>query len=169
MRASSALETAALAVVCTSMAIGAAPQAFAFDTSINGEYIATSIGPWAQTNQRYRDEVSTISRWSIATTCQNPYDCTGTVMSDDGWTAEIVNHSGEWQVNRVLPNWEPCADGSFAVGKQQYRFTPIDSAGRTDYRSPNLAGVDRTVSDSGACGISNPLVIEIPFRLDKVN
>jgi hypothetical protein len=168
MRRSSALATVALAVVCTSTAIGAAPQAFAFDTSINGDYIATSIGPWAQTNQRYRDEASTISRWSISTACENSYDCTGTVTSDAGWTAAIINRSGEWMVNRVLPNWEPCADGSFGVGKQQYRFTAVDRAGLTDYRSPNLAGMDRTVADSGACGISNPLVIELPFRLDKV-
>jgi hypothetical protein len=32
-----------------------------------------------------------------------------------------------------------------------------------------LAGRDRTLAASGACGVNKPLVIELPMRLEKVS
>ena len=39
---------------------------------LNGTYVATSNGQWAQTNEIYRDEASVRSTWTISTTCSTP-------------------------------------------------------------------------------------------------
>ena len=45
---------------------------------LNGTYVATSNGQWAQTNDIYRDEASVRSTWTISTTCSTPVECTRT-------------------------------------------------------------------------------------------
>jgi hypothetical protein len=134
---------------------------------LNGTYVATSNGQWAQTNDIYRDEASVRSTWTINTTCSTPVECTGRVSSDLGWSADVSIHGSEWVVKRDLPNWEPCPDGSARTGHQIYRFYPVDERGWVNWDSTVLAGFDKTVGDSGACGINKALVISMPFRLEK--
>ena len=71
--------------------------------AINGIFLATSNGEWAKTNNTYHDEASIRSTWTITSSCLNPNTCTGTVSSDEGWTANLVRFSGWWKVvrNRV--------------------------------------------------------------------
>ena len=68
-------------------------------------------------------------------------------------------HGSEYVVKRDLPNWEPCPDGSARTGHQIYRFYPVDERGWVSLGSTVLAGFDKTVGDSGACGINKALVI----------
>ena len=135
---------------------------------INGTYIATSNGQWAQTNDIYRNEASVRSTWTISMTCSTPLECTGRVSSDLGWSADVGIHGSEYVLKRDLPNWEPCPDGTARTGHQIYRFYPVDEKGWFSLGSTVLAGFDKTVGDSGACGINKALVISMPFRLDKV-
>ena len=51
---------------------------------INGTYIATSNGQWAQTNDIYRNEASVRSTWTISMTCSTPLECTGRVSVISG-------------------------------------------------------------------------------------
>ncbi|MGO9730294.1 hypothetical protein [Mycobacterium sp.] len=134
---------------------------------LNGTYVATSNGQWAQTNDIYRDEASVRSTWTISTTCSTPLECTGRVSSDLGWSADVSIHGSEYVVKRDLPNWEPCPDGAARTGHQIYRFYPVDERGWVAYGSTVFAGFDKTVGDSGACGINKALVISMPFRLEK--
>jgi len=134
---------------------------------LNGTYIATSNGQWAQTNDIYRDEASVRSTWTISTTCSTPLECTGRVSSDLGWSADVSIHGSEYVLKRDLPNWEPCPDGTARTGHQIYRFYPVDEKGWFSLDSIVLAGFDKTVGDSGACGINKALVITMPFRLEK--
>ena len=71
-------------------------------------------------------------------------------------------------MQRDIPDWEPCADGTAATGRQTYRFSPLDSNDDLHYGSPTLGGEDKTIGLSGACGKSKWLAIRMPFRLDKV-
>lgn len=135
---------------------------------IDGTYTATSNGQWAKTNERYQDEATAISTWTINTTCNSPYDCTGTVSSDMGWTATIFTTNGPWRVDRDLPNWQPCPDGTTGRGRQIYMFGPVAPDGQTDFNSTTFAGIDKTTGESGACGVNKWLVIEMPFTLVKV-
>jgi len=135
---------------------------------LNGTYAATSNGQWAQTNDIYRDEASVRSTWTISTTCSTPVECTGRVSSDLGWSADVSIHGSEYVVKRDIPNWEPCPDGTARTGHQIYRFYPVDERGWVSWGSTVLAGFDKTVGDSGACGINKALVITLPFRLEKV-
>ncbi|MGE5694084.1 MAG: hypothetical protein ACM4D3_02285 [Candidatus Sericytochromatia bacterium] len=58
--------------------------------ALNGRYLATSNGELAMTNQSFHDEATTQSVWTITSSCGTPQDCTGTVTSDEGWTADIL-------------------------------------------------------------------------------
>jgi hypothetical protein len=64
------------------------------DIAINGTYQADSIGGWAKINQQYNSEREITSTWKISTTCTTMEDCTGTVTSDQGWTAPITCRTG---------------------------------------------------------------------------
>jgi hypothetical protein len=141
------------------------------DIALNGRYLATSIGNYAKTNEVFRNELTVTSTWTITSTCTDPEDCNGTVSTDQGWTAPVSKTADTWVVDRNIPNWEPCADGSAAPGHQQYRFYRVDNDGQLDLTnlSTTYAGFDRTAGPSGGCGISRWLVIKMPFRLDKIS
>nr|WP_165609407.1 hypothetical protein [Mycobacterium alsense] len=157
------------AVPAVALALAAAPAAASGDEwGLNGTYAATSNGQWAQTNQIYRDEATVRSTWTVSMTCSTPLECTGRVDSDLGWSADVAIHGSEYVVKRDIPNWEPCPDGSARTGHQIYRFYPVDERGWVSHGSTVLAGFDKTVGDSGACGINKALVITMPFRLEKI-
>jgi len=168
----------AMLLACSAFAVSApalpAPQASAkkpADIAINGTYQADSIGGWAKINQQYNSEQEVTSKWKINTTCTTMEDCTGTVTSDQGWTAPITMTDGTaWYVRHDVPNWERCADGTAYTGKQTYWFYATDAAtGQPQTGSPLLTGKDTTVGPSGACGQNKWLEIELPFRMDKVS
>ncbi len=171
MRSIGVVATAALlaAGVTGGLAAGSSAHASKDDLALNGTYRATSNGGWAKTNDTYHDEPTVISTWTITSTCTTAQDCTGTVTSDQGWTAPMTMHEGTvWKVPRDVPNWEKCPDGSSYPGHQLYFFYPVDANGQVQTGSPTLAGVDKTRGPSGACGRNQWLVIEMPFRLDRV-
>jgi hypothetical protein len=138
------------------------------DWGLNGTYTATSNGEWAKSNERFQDEASLRSTWTISTACSYPTECTGTVTSDFGWTAPIYKTGGVWYVKRTVENWEACPDGTAAAGLQVFRFVPTTADGaKVDPTSSTLVGEDQTTGPSGACGISKPLFINMPFKLVK--
>jgi hypothetical protein len=138
--------------------------------AINGTFLATFNGEWARSQDTYHDEPVIQSVWTISTTCENPVACSGTVISDQGWTAKIVHKPGLWKVIRELPNWETCGDGTSATGRQVITFYPMgsDPAEPINADSTTLAGEDVTTGPSGACGINNELQINTPFKLVKI-
>jgi len=159
-----------LLTVAIAVAIGASISlpANADDASwgLNGRFIATSNGEWSRTNDRYEDQGSIRSIWSISTQCSYPTECTGMVSSDWGWTAPIYQKSGVWYVKRNVDNWVPCADGTAYPGLQIYRFSRTTPGGDMgDPTSTTLVGEDQTTGVSGACGISRPVFIQMPFKL----
>jgi hypothetical protein len=161
---------AALSAV-TALGIACAPTAAASDWALNGRYLATSNGDWAMTNDVYRDEATVRSVWTITMTCTQTIICNGTVTSDLGWSADIVTTNGEYIVERELPNWEPCADGSgrSVTGHQRYRFFPVRDDGYMLPGSPLFAGFDKTSGESGGCSLNDKLEIDLPFRLEKLD
>lgn len=139
------------------------------DIALNATYDATSNGEWARTNDVYHDEVTVKSKWFITSTCNSPIECTGTVSSDQGWTAQVRMRNGVWSVDRDLDGWERCADGRVFPGHQRYLFWPVDADGTLDTHSSNvLGGEDKTVGPSGACGVNRWLVVRMPFKLVKM-
>ncbi len=142
------------------------------DWGINGTYAVSSNGQWAQTNDRYEDEAVIRSTWKISTSCTSPVDCTGTVTSDQGWSAPIYTGSGlTWYVKRTLKGWEPCPDGTASDGLQTLRLYPVDPATGlvSNHDTSMLAGEDRTVGISGACGINKWLNIKMPLTAIKIS
>src|SRR5262245_44714880 len=106
------LTAASVAGAALAGGVAAAPIAQAGDWALNGRYLATSNGDWAQTNEVYRDEGSVRSVWTIAMTCTTEITCSGRVDTDAGWSADIVTTNG-WYVVKVLrPGWEPCPNGT---------------------------------------------------------
>ncbi|WP_101947458.1 hypothetical protein [Mycobacterium sp. 3519A] len=161
-------------VVCAVAALAATTiplQAHASDDDwgLNGSYLATSNGEWAKTNERFQDEASIRSTWTITTQCSYPTECTGTVSSDFGWSAPIYQTGGVWYVKRMVDNWEPCPDGTAASGLQVFRFAPTTPDGsQIDPTATTLVGEDQTTGQGGACGINKPLFINMPFKLVKM-
>jgi hypothetical protein len=163
----------AATVALTAVGAMATPQAQATTDQmpINGTFIARSMGEWAQTRDSYHDEATITSTWTITSTCSAATACTGTVTSDAGWTAPLTLFAGSWEIHREIPNWEPCADGTAYTGHQTIRFWGVDENGTVLFRqsqATQFAGEDRTIADSGACGINQWLVIKMPFTMRKV-
>jgi hypothetical protein len=93
------------------------------------------------------------------------------MKSDQGWSAPISMGDGlMWYVRRDVPNWERCQDGTAFTGQQTFYFYPVDPEGSGEYQlgSPVMAGKDKTIGPSGACGQNQWLGIELPLRLDKI-
>ncbi|WP_236984427.1 MULTISPECIES: hypothetical protein [Mycobacterium] len=172
MRSTKEVTAPLTALVAASLVGGlltAAPAA-AYNPAINGTYTATQIGDWARTRTVYHDEPVVRSTWTITTSCETAQDCTGQVVSDQGWSAPLVMHDGSnWYLKRDIPNWQTCEDGTTWVGHDSFYFYPADPVtGQNVLGSPVLAGREHTTSVSGACGVNAPLYIEQPFRLDKI-
>lgn len=158
-----------VAVTVLACGVAAAPAARAADKwALNGTFTATSNGEWARTNDVFHDERSVRAIWTISSQCSYPTECTGTVTSDQGWTAPIYQTGGEWYVKHVVPNWMPCPDGTASDGLQVFRFKAMTPGGDyTDPTSNTLIGDDSTTGRGGACGRSLPLFINMPFKLVK--
>lgn len=156
----------AAAMVLSGGVLAAAPASASGKWALNGTFTATSNGEWARTNDFFHDEKTVRALWTISSQCSYPTECTGTVTSDQGWTAPIYQTGGEWYVKRVVPNWIPCQDGSTADGLQVFRFKRMTPDGaNTDPTSNVLVGEDATTGPSGACGRSLSLYITMPFKL----
>jgi hypothetical protein len=156
-------------VIANGVGVGTSPTAWAHPPwGINGTYAAVSDGNQAKTNEQYRNEAVVRSTWTIETSCTSPVDCTGTVVSDAGWTAPIYTRTGIFWVKRTVPGWEKCDDGTAADGLQEFRFYPAAPDGSRTTESTTLAGEDKTTGPSGACGRSLWLVIRMPLRLDQI-
>ena len=165
LRVLATLLTAAL----LSGAAAAAPARASAEWALNGTFTATSNGEWSRSNDIFVDQISVRAIWTVSSQCSYPTECTGTVTSDQGWTAPIYQTSGEWYVKHVVPQWIPCADGSTADGFQVFRFKRMTPGG--DYTDPTsnvLVGEDSTTGPSGACGRSLSVFIAMPFKLVKV-
>jgi hypothetical protein len=147
----------------------AAPSHASADWALNGTFTATSNGEWAQSNDIFHEQQSVRAVWTIASMCSYPTECTGTVTSDQGWSAPIYQTGGEWYVKHVVLHWIPCPDGSSADGFQIFRFKRMTPDGdTTDPTSNTLIGADATTGPSGACGRSLAIFITMPFKLVKV-
>jgi hypothetical protein len=148
--------------------------------AINGTYVATSDGTYATTNYAFHNEATVKSTWTITSTCATDVRCSGQVSSDQGWTAPLRTEAHAWYVERDVPNWETCPDGTSFTGHQTFMFYPANANGYTQIGSPYLEGRDKTVGQRAACGIpltsgvplsgsyGKPLTIVMPFRLDKI-
>jgi len=129
------------------------------DIEIHGVYTAFSDGQSARTNDRFHDEASVTDTWKVESTCQNNLECTGRVVSDQGWIADLSYLDNRWRAVHTVDGWEKCDDGSTASGQQYFSF----------YRDPlnpsRFVGWDKTLGPSGACGKNQWLAIEKTFTL----
>ncbi|MFN8071089.1 MAG: hypothetical protein U0R66_04675 [Mycobacterium sp.] len=149
--------------------VAVAPPAHAAEWALNGTFTATSNGEWARTNDIFHNEAVVRAVWTVSSVCSYPTECTGTVSSNQGWSAPIYQTGGEWYVKHVVPQWMPCPDGSTADGFQVFRFKRMTPDGDyTDPSSNTLVGEDATTGPSGACGRSIAKIITMPFKLVQV-
>jgi hypothetical protein len=172
MRSVGTLTTATLVAATVFGGLGTASTARATtkeEVAVNGTFRATSIGDWAQRNDQYFGEPTVISTWTISSSCVTFLECHGTVTSDQGWSAPLHTDDGHmWYIKHDVPNWERCPDGTAYTGQQTFYFYPVDSNGEYQLGSPTMAGKDKTVGPSGACGQNQWLDIAMPLRLDKL-
>jgi hypothetical protein len=141
------------------------------DVALNGTYQVTSNGNLAKINRQFNQEAVVTTTWTISSTCTTFEECTGTVHSAQGWTAPIYVRDGlMWYVTHNVPDWEKCQDGTAFTGRQEFTFYPVDpnGSGTVLIGSPTLAGKDKTIGPSGACGQNQWLTVEMPVRLDKI-
>ncbi|ORW05463.1 hypothetical protein [Mycobacterium kyorinense] len=173
MRSMGTLTTATLVAATVFGGLGTASTAQATtkeEVAINGTYRATSIGDWAKTNDQYNGEATVIQTWTITSSCVTFQECHGTVTSDQGWNAPLYTLDGTmWYVKRDVPDWERCPDGTAYTGKQIFNFYPVNSNGEFYIGSPTMAGRDKVIGPSGACGHNQWLSVEMPLRLDRLS
>lgn len=152
--------------------IGVAPSAQAEDwgVDISGTWSVYSDGAWARTNNVKIEEKSVLETWTVSTTCVSPIECSGVVKSSLGWegTARLDDF---WFVEHVVPNWMPCPNGTFATGYQKFILWGMDPVRerRVTRFIKTFGGRNVTKSDSGACGVNQSKVIELPVRMEKLS
>jgi hypothetical protein len=174
VRAMNLSASATIAAAALMVGLGSTPaHADINNPALNGVWRVTTNGEWARTNDSYHDEVSIQQIWTIKSSCINPGNCTGTVTSDQGWTANLVRRAGGmgfWEVIRYLPNWETCGDGTAATGREVINFYPVgeDLVRLVDPDSTTFSGESETTGPSGACGYNNLLQITQPIKLVKI-
>lgn len=159
-------------IVMAGFAVSLTPLAGARQggSPLNGRYLVTSNGDWAKTNEVYHDEDTVRQVWTITSSCVDSARCTGQVSSNEGWSADLGYDGAWWILDRVVPNWQPCPDGTSSPGDQKYRFYGVDDAGQVDdTNTALLGGHDTTFGHSGACGVNKQLVIALPMRLQKID
>ncbi|KHO24021.1 hypothetical protein QQ44_17925 [Mycolicibacterium setense] len=156
---------AAIATAAVVGLSGAAPAGAAEQWGINGTFATSSNGEWAKVNDRYENQPSTRSTWTISTQCISPTECSGTVNSDAGWSAPVYTTNGLWYIKRVVPNWRFCADGTPVEGMQVYKFYPVGFDGHVDQASSEYAGEDVTKGPSGSCGRNQWPTVRMPFYM----
>lgn len=152
--------------------IAAAPaQASNFGIEVNGTFRMTSDGGWAQTNQVYMDEKTDVQTWTISSSCTTPYECTGQVTSDRGWTAPMHLGGSYWVAEHDIPDWVPCPGGGTAPGHQMFMFWGQDPI-RNERSLKNrdfMVGRNITKGPSGACGVNKEVDIELPLKVERLS
>lgn len=156
-------------VVLGSLGAPPAAQAENWGVDISGSWQVFSDGDWARTNQVKFKQQSVMETWTVSTSCVSPIECSGTVTSSLGWTgtARLDNF---WYVEHDVPNWIPCPNGTFATGHQKFLLWGVNPETEQSVMRniQTFAGRNITSSDSGACGVNNPLVIELPVKAQKL-
>ena len=172
MRAARVIGSIAGTAIAVLGSLGGAPSAHAsnFGIELNGTYRVFSNGDWARTNEVKFKQQSVLETWTVSSTCVSPISCTGEVTSDQGWTAPLRLDSF-YYVERTIPNWAPCPDGTFADGHQNYLLWGVDPATELTVAKniQFMAGRNNTRTDSGACGVNKPVVIELPVSVTKLS
>jgi hypothetical protein len=170
MRSVSAMSTGVLLVIAAT-GVGFAPTASAdYDEyAMNGVFSVVSNGEWAQTNERYQDEPTVRSTWTVNSSCSTAITCAGKVTSSLGWTADIYTISGNyWYVRNAVPDWIPCPDGTRAAGLQVFSFYPATDEGTSKRFSDLWLGQDETTGVSGNCGRNRSLVVTLPVKITRI-
>ena len=161
-----------LVAACIGALLVTSPHAEAAfcDPPLNGTFAALSDGVWAKTNDVFHDETPVHSTWTVSSSCTADFpNCTGQVISSQGWSAPMSCESGQmWYVRRHLEHWEQCGDGTEVAGDQLIYFSPQLSGAPSYSGVTSFYGVDRTVGPSGGCGINKRLDIEMPFQLSRI-
>src|ERR1700733_5125782 len=174
MRPFGTVATAMLLATSAVGFVGPASMARAYtkeEVAINGTYRVTSIGNWAKINDQYNGEPTTVQTWTLSSTCPPKRKGEGRVKREGGGSSRLYMQDGTlWYARHEVPNWERCPDGTAFTGKQTFSFYPADPDGTGELKlgSPVMAGKNKTVGPSGACGQNQWLTIELPMRLDKI-
>ncbi len=174
MRATRLLRGLAATSLAAIAVLGPAPSAQADDedwgVDITGTWRVYSDGEWARTNNVKVKEQSVLETWTVNVSCASPIECTGEVHSDRGWTG-TARLDDFWYVEHVVPNWMPCPNGTFATGYQKFLLWGVDrpTQHRVKRNITTIAGRNITKSDSGACGVNQSKVIEIPVSMEKIS
>jgi hypothetical protein len=157
------------ATVLGSVGVAAPAQAAFEESALSGTYEVLSDGEFAKTNDVFFDEQTETQTWTASTTCISPIECTGSVTSSQGWTG-TARLDAFWYVERDIPNWAPCPDGTFATGRQMFILTMWDRMTEEQTYDPSfLQGRNVTKTASGSCGKNQPLVIELPVSVRRVS
>lgn len=176
MRGVNVAASAAAFALVASLSTGTPAYASFDDVALNGTYRVMSDGEWATRGMApggapvFFDQKTVNQTWTISTTCVSPIECSGEVKSDLGWTAPI-RLDDFWLVDHDVPNWLPCPDGTAAPGHQKFILIGWDDA-RSERVTPAedfLIGRDQTKGPSGACGSNQPVVIEMPVKVQKIS
>ncbi|RAV07128.1 hypothetical protein DQP55_22575 [Mycolicibacterium sp. GF69] len=168
---------AGAAAIAVAASLSTVTPAYAddFGVALNGTYRVMSDGEWAKRGMApggadvFFDQKTVEQTWTISTECVSPIECSGTVQSDLGWTGTI-RLKDFWYVDHDVPNWLPCPDGSFAPGHQKFILLGWDPTinQRMTKNTDFLMGRDQTKGPSGACGSNQPVVIEMPVKVQKI-
>ena len=179
MRAMGVAATATAIAVIGSLVTAASAQATDYGVALNGPYRAFSNGEWAQTSAGpngaggamvYIDQPSKMETWTVTSDCISPIQCMGEVRSDAGWTGSLKFNGDSWRIDRDIPNWQPCPDGTAAPGHQNFALWGFSPTTSEKNKSRDLiVGWERTMGPSGACGYNKPVVTQLPVRLEKMS
>ncbi|WP_232004906.1 hypothetical protein [Mycobacterium sp. ACS1612] len=118
----------------------------------------------------YIDQPSKMETFSVTSDCISPIECYGEVRSDAGWTGALNFNGDSWRIDRDVPNWLPCPDGTAAPAHQNFALWGWNPATSEKNKDRDLiVGWERTLAPSGACGYNKPVVTQLPVRLELMS
>jgi hypothetical protein len=135
------LHTLAVAIAAPAIAgVALAGTAAADPPLLNGTYGSTDGDPY--------------NVWTFTTSCAAA-GCTGTVASNQGWTAPTTLSGGRWNFTVSKPGGLTCDDGHYEPAVVSMSVDPT-----------TLSGVLSTDSNYGCAG---GIMSQSPFQLQKVS
>ena len=171
MGAAKVLSGAALLTAATTV-LSVAPSAAADygEYAMNGTYSVVSNGEWAQMNDRYQDEPSVRSTWTVVHHVHLPPSPVR-ARSPAVWVGPRTSTpaAGTWYVKHYVPDWIPCPDGGTGPGLQVYKLLPRQRRWPVaeDFRTCRWAMTRRRARVEPAAGTAR-WYSSLPVKITKI-
>ncbi len=82
-------KAALVAAIVIGGSVAPPPARASADISVNGRYKESRLATGPRRTESFQDQATVRSVWTVSSSCSDAQECTGTVSSDQGWSAPL--------------------------------------------------------------------------------